>query len=344
MAYVFPSEKCLQYKMMNEKLLKKFLSGECSFEDLKELEEYWNGEDHKEIDQLLQTYWEESNEVEEKVDPLIKKRIWAALPTATKPHLEVKKSNPLRIKYLSKWSVAASIAILLVSATLISLFINNYQSSIVEKFNNGAEPMLVKLSDGSQVWLNRNSSISYRRKFDSKERATTLEGEAYFDVKTDAERPFTVRTGNIQTRVLGTSFNLLSPMDGEKVEIALVEGSVQVNYPDTSIVLKPGEQLIYSKDTRRFNRIEFERGAPQAWKDKIIYFQKADVNEVANRLGNWYGVEVSVKEAHLIKGKLQHRYDTKKLSFDEVLEGISKVMDYTCKKQEDGTVLIQPSQ
>ena len=104
----------------------------------------------------------------------------------------------------------------------------------------------IKLPDGTTVWLNAGSKLNYPRQFTGGKREVALEGEAFFDVAKDPDRPFTVRTKTFAIRVLGTEFNVAAYPDENKLETTLISGKVQVTMnekPDQNIILAPNEKL-----------------------------------------------------------------------------------------------------
>ncbi len=109
----------------------------------------------------------------------------------------------------------------------------------------------IKLPDGTQVWLNADSRISYTKEFGDKTREVTLTGEAYFDVVHDSVHPFLIHTGNAVIKVLGTAFNVRNYPQDKSLETSLIRGKIEVTLidrPDEKIILKPLEKLIIRND------------------------------------------------------------------------------------------------
>lgn len=109
----------------------------------------------------------------------------------------------------------------------------------------------IKLPDGSKVWLNTDSRLTYMNFAAGKTREVTLEGEAYFDVAHDSSRPFIIHSGKVNIKVLGTSFNVRNYPQDNELETSLIKGKIEVSLdsrPDDIIILKPTEKLIISKE------------------------------------------------------------------------------------------------
>ena len=155
------------------------------------------------------------------------------------------------------------------------------------------------LPDGSQVWLNAASSISYPTAFTGSERSVTITGEAYFEIAANAAMPFRVHVnapqGQKDIRVLGTHFNVKAYSDETTVTTTLLEGSVQLG---NAAPLKPGEAGQWRADgTMQVNpHANIEEAV--AWKNGLFHFEGADVAEVMRQLSRWYDVDV------VFKGKL----------------------------------------
>jgi len=146
-----------------------------------------------------------------------------------------------------------------------------------------SQPIDIALSDGSRVWLNAGSSITYPVAFlPGKERVVTMAGEAYFEIKHNAQAPFKVKVGNEVIEDIGTSFNVNAYPDEPGIKTTLVEGVVKIN----KAVLQPGEQ--YLNGNVSAGNIE----QALAWKQGFFGFDHADIRSVMREIGRWYDVEV----------------------------------------------------
>lgn len=156
----------------------------------------------------------------------------------------------------------------------------------------------IKLPDGSSVWLNAASTISYEQSFSANERNVHLEGEAYFEVVKDAKRPFHVTSGNVVTTALGTSFNIKAYTD-KNVKVSLHTGKVKVHKKDSSeqVILLPGQQA--NAGVSGLAVVEFNNLAVLGWKDGTIVFDNTDFDEMISVLEKWYDVTFVVKNLSL---------------------------------------------
>lgn len=154
------------------------------------------------------------------------------------------------------------------------------------------ETYKVKLPDGTQVWLNAASSIRYATNFSAHNtRYVTLDGEAYFDVAKNAERPFVVRSGDQEVEVLGTRFNITSYTEDAHVLTTLLEGSVQVKFQKGTKTLRPGQQAHRSASGDLRVR-EVDTDPVISWINNEFMFDGDDIETVMRKIARWYNVDV----------------------------------------------------
>ncbi|MCK5470978.1 MAG: FecR domain-containing protein, partial [Cyclobacteriaceae bacterium] len=156
------------------------------------------------------------------------------------------------------------------------------------------QKLKIFLPDGSTAWLNAESTITYPERFDTEKRVVTLNGEAFFDVTKDPSKPFIVQTENIDVTVLGTTFNVRNYHNERKTDVALESGEVLVEtsgLKEGKYILSPGEGISMNKKSGEIGLYEVDPKSAYQWKDGVIYFNKANFDEVINKLSRWYGVE-----------------------------------------------------
>lgn len=161
----------------------------------------------------------------------------------------------------------------------------------------------VTLADGTQVWLNSDSRLHFPVSFDKmKQRKVELSGEAFFKVAHNKEVPFIVNTGELDVKVLGTSFNV-SAYDGyDKLTVALQEGKVslfQANSTDEKelLTMKPNQVATYSREAHNLNVTEeSDLGKYSDWKEGRLIFFGDDIETVVQKLEKWYNVETVVED------------------------------------------------
>lgn len=156
--------------------------------------------------------------------------------------------------------------------------------------SNG-ETYQVKLPDGSKVWLNSASTLSYRTSLNENGiRRVKLTGEAYFEVAKDAVHPFIVESGNQQVEVLGTEFNVNAYQDEKVFRTTLLEGSVKLSEGSVSKILVPGTQAANAKGLIKLTAVDTELAV--AWKNNKFIFDRLPIEEIMRMIARWYNLEV----------------------------------------------------
>jgi transmembrane sensor len=151
----------------------------------------------------------------------------------------------------------------------------------------------VILADGTKVWLNSASSLSYPMTFTGKERQVQLKGEAYFEVAEDKNKPFKVSVADVQVEVLGTHFDVMAYEDENAIRTTLLAGAVRVTKNGTdSRVLEVGQEasMDRSSGSLTVNAVDGEEAV--AWKDGFFEFEGVSIETVMRQLARWYDVDV----------------------------------------------------
>jgi len=152
------------------------------------------------------------------------------------------------------------------------------------------------LIDGTQVWLNAGSSISFPTRFTGNERKVEVKGEAYFEVAHQPEQPFRVFSKGQVIEVLGTHFNLSAYDDEPSSKTTLLQGAVSIKTSGNSRILKPGDQAVLSKDAIVLTRPDLEE--VMAWHEGDFVFKKQTVEEIMRKVSRWYDVDVQYEGYH----------------------------------------------
>lgn len=149
------------------------------------------------------------------------------------------------------------------------------------------------LEDGTEVWLNAESKLHYPNRFTDKERKVTLEGEAFFHAAKDASRPFIVKSGTAETRVLGTEFNFRA-YPHENRHVTLVSGSVIVSdtQKENELQLTPGEDAPLDENDLLLIPRKVDINEYVAWKDDLFCFREAELAEIMKAIGRWYNLTI----------------------------------------------------
>jgi ferric-dicitrate binding protein FerR (iron transport regulator) len=181
------------------------------------------------------------------------------------------------------------------------------------------------LPDGTSVMMNSGSMIKYVEGFEPDKRDIILEGEVYFDVASDAQRPFrVVNNDDISIIALGTSF-MVAAYPGEEINVSLLTGKVAVEFGLDPVFLEVGEGVRITPDKKTYEKGPFNKEQVMAWTNKTIYFDRTPIAEAIRVLENWFGMEVELKNRPpanlLLTGKFR----------DETLENVLESLSYTSK-------------
>lgn len=186
------------------------------------------------------------------------------------------------------------------------------------------------LSDGSKIILNATSKISFHHPFEEDRRVVYLEGEAFFEIEKDENRPFKVVTQKMTTTALGTSFNVRAYSEDNDIRVSLATGQVKIDNLNKAVdpqILLPGEELIYLKAEDTFSKKKFDLKEVLSWKDHILFFRNADESTVISRLEHWYGVEINVLNKSPKLWAINAEFVDNK-SLESVLRTLSYTMDF----------------
>ncbi len=202
----------------------------------------------------------------------------------------------------------------------------------------------VVLSDGTEVYLNSGSSLTYPTAFYAKgPRDVELVGEAYFTVESDSLRPFRVNTKELDTKVLGTQFNFSSYPDDETVQVVLVEGSLSVkrnsNPTSSHLLLRPNQMASYSMSQKAIQLTDVDVSRYIAWKEGVLYFKNEDFSHITKKLERHYNVSIEIKGDLLKSERYTGRFKTE--TIEEVLQGFQRIKDFDYKITSDKIILTQ---
>lgn len=274
---------------ISEELKIKFIDNRCSDEELRVVSQWIEeSEDNaREIFELEQTSMMaqglnkkagQSERVWNMVNRRIQDSIW--------------QQKRLRRIHLYRWSAVAAAVIGVVFC--ITFLLNRPTDMVNLTADNGC--MTVTLPDSTKVWLNKSASISYPVTFADNSRKVSIKGEAYFEVTTDKNRPFTVEGEWLNVTVLGTKFNFNSSANEENT-VSLLEGRVEVTPAKNKdgVVLSPGQKVEFNPDNGQMKVVQGNSALDAVWHDRLIHFHNATVAEIAADLETLYNVDITLR-------------------------------------------------
>lgn len=196
----------------------------------------------------------------------------------------------------------------------------------------------ITLSDGSEVWLNSGSTLSYPERFTGDKRQVTLSGEAFFKVKSDKDHRFDVQTSDgITVSAYGTEFNVQAYAEEPDIKATLAEGHIQIGQINQSASqeLIPGEQAVYSRHTQQMQVRKANLLVETAWKDGKLVFRRTPMEEIAKQLSRHFNVNIQLQGKEIFDYTYSATFTTETLA--EILSLLEKTAPIRCE-------IIEPQQ
>ena len=300
---------------MDDELLIAYFKGEVSDEEAQQITEWIEAKiEHQRYYQQLCRLFEVSYWIED-----IPEQTEVAFPKKTK-------ALPWKHYVISFMKVAA----IFVLGFALHFFLNWQKTTHHELQHQIHVPtgqhVEIMLADGSKVWLNSGSTLTFPSKFNGKKRMVELDGEGFFEVKSDKEHPFIVSTSKYQVKAVGTSFNIYDYQDSPQFEAALLNGKVEVttNAKKSSVViLTPNQRAALCQGVLKVKPIENANN--YLWRKGILYFNEP-LLEVFDKLQEYYDIEFQIRNSSLTR---KSPYCTGKFRAKDGLEHIIRVLQET---------------
>ena len=327
----------LQNRSSQKQLLQKYLRNECNEEELASVFALLNKPPQKlsEVQDLIEEVLQKAKG-DINLDSAHKQLLWNQVQQDIRKNQRTGgRSMPdtfHRKKTGFPLKLVATLALIIVSTFVI---VNNFTDSHdepvkwVEKINKAGKISSFQLPDGTKVWLNVASKITYPEKFTEKSRPVKLQGEAYFEVLRDEAKPFIVNANKVNVQVLGTSFNV-KVYQNEPAEVLVSTGSVQVNHtPDTSknsggnksVILYPNQRAVYNQRDGDWNLEKLDPTGFLAWRQGMLKFNSITIKEAARIIERWYDVSVRFEHEDLMECRITAEYKSESLV--NILESLS---------------------
>ena len=339
-------------------LLAKHLAGDASGAEQAELHD-WLQENPARLRQLTDATrtWERGGKLPEVFTEADVSRAWARFSAAAElPQKATPAPAPTgRVVGLwarAPWLRAAAAVLLLVgfwalARTWLTPVGSASQAAEMVAVTAGAIQQQATLPDGSKVWLNRNSTLRYAANFAGDKRQVELDGEAFFEVRKDPSRPFTVLARDTRTRVLGTSFNVRAYAAEDSVEVAVVTGRVsfapnhQAAARQDSVVLMPGQRgvLQHAQPAVAVSQPIHDPNF-RAWQQQELVFENETLADVTTMLSRYYNTPVALSRPELARCRFTGTFT--RTNLPQVLRVVSVSAGLTISQNPDGYLLDGP--
>jgi len=242
-------------------------------------------------------------------------------------------SNIFRLSGMAR--VAAIFIFLMVSAVVVYYTIDEPQIIIAE-----AEITRSELPDGSKIVLNRNSTLGYDKTFNKKYRRVTLMGEAFFDIKSDKEKPFIIDAGPVLIKVLGTSFFVNANESEDSIKVIVDEGTVVIsNKSDATqeITLNAGDKGAFARKNKKlFKKVNDDENY-NSWKTKKLVFKNKRLKNIVKSLNNVYFGNIIIGSEEIEGCRITVTFDQQELK--SILNVLKATMDIEVKEEKSSIVI-----
>lgn len=229
----------------------------------------------------------------------VKERMWGHIENATLK----KRKKPYR------WMVAASVAVLALLGSYLFFALPVAEAKIIVTNTYPQDIRLIRLPDGSRVWVNENTEISYPSAFVGDTREVKLTGEAFFEVVKNPDKPFIITSGTVSTTVLGTSFNI-SAYAGRPTEIRVRSGKVKVQSRSSTLLLEKGNAAVAHWDGGTLEKKIIENAEPQ-WKKALLDIDGLTLEAIIAKIQTVHKLQVVYASEDLRKLKVKGTLDTR---------------------------------
>jgi len=296
-------------------IINKFISGKRLTEkEFAFLDDLLNNLNHRtQLTHMLEEKWDQSEIEEVKIKfEQIKEKIGVS-------------TFRLRINrlFIVLGKAAAVLFIPLLAAALYYFTNQPVSHEMLTLSTERGEISNVTLPDGSRVWLNVDSRMSYPVSYGIKSRNLELKGEAYFEVAQNEEIPFEVTTENLTTKALGTHFVISAYPESSIIKSSLIEGSVEVSLENNQRILKPGQQVVLDKGNRKLVVQSFDEEYELGWKNDELIFRLTPFGDVISKLEKWYDINIEYNPDLFRSETLTVRFE-KHETLEQVLRVFSK--------------------
>lgn len=339
---------------MDKRLLQKYLDGLCTPEEKQLVDRYLASDevDVTSLQELLQRSWAVGSAAPIEADTtqrmLARLRETLYAKNTVTPVRSLQHRNRKRL-----WYGAACVALLLSGAALFRSNLFNPTAktpiAVIEWktiVNTSSTTRVTWLPDSSRVWLMPKTVLSYAAAF-HQHRSVKLEGEAFFDVTHDTQHPFTVFSGNISTRVLGTAFNIESYPREKSIRVSLVRGkvsvqdTVQTGNDTTAAALEAGQVFTYDRSSRTHHKDMLGVTDPTQWTNGYMVLNDVLVTDAISRIASRYDLKVVYHKQVQLENK---RVSTvfRQENLEQMLNLLLFVHQYTWKIHDQTLEIIPP--
>lgn len=295
---------------MTKELLHKFFNNTCTPEEAAEVAAYLEAGDRGVLDEYIDWLAEKSEQLPARLSTEESAELLEAIHAGNKNGNDQSNIAAMPGRWWTPVKVAASVALLLVSAAAV-YFIAQRPGTQVQPVastillaNHSNKVKRIALPDGTAVWLNSESSLTYDRQlYNQKDRTVKIEGEVFFDVSHNPQKPFHVQAGDVSTTVLGTAFNIEAYPGEKNTRVTLLRGKVGVNANANQFILSPGQRMTYSHNNHKMDVSNVETDGTADWINGTLVFDDLPLTDVLKRVEMAFAIHITCRTPGLLENK-----------------------------------------
>ena len=249
-----------------------------------------------------------------------------------------------RKKQISMMLQYAAISVLLIASTFFltrALFNDSIDTDEMNTlYVPAGQRAQLTLQDGTQVWLNAQSTLTYPARFNKKQREVSIDGEAYFDVAEDRKKTFIVTTQQLTMEVLGTEFNVYSYPASGLTRTSLVEGALMVRETGKNgkpVLLSPDQQVTYCENVIKLERLQNPEHL--LWRDGIYAFDNERLIDIIAKLELYYDITIEVEDPEIFNVRYTGKFRQRD-GIDEILYILQKIQSFKIQKIREKNLVI----
>jgi len=330
---------------MNYHDIKKYLEGKTTLAESEQIRNWLiNPENDVELRQILGEIWINSEIHLKGQAPDFNRMLDQVHHQINNKQIHQLKSRTLSTRIYQVFSKVAAILILPLLLLSVYFYFNPANSS-TEIFANTFREIYTKpgtrtqidLPDGTRVWLNDGTTFRYPEQFTGCTREVFVDGEAYFEVKSDPKNPFVVNNPMMNTVVTGTHFNLNAYSTDNYFEATLLEGKIHLKNEDNNLVMKPGEQVQFDSTLEKIVQTTVDPQNAAAWVDGKLIFKDEKLETAIKKLARWYNVEIVLTDPEIYNYLMTATIQDEKLDQSLKLIALALPVKFEFKKVNNQT-------
>ncbi len=313
---------------MNQELVFKYLKGEALPQERLDILEWIeaSAENRKQFMQFRRLY---------------DAAIWSESTVKNSNRGLKPQKRSLTMRFVWEFSKVAAVIVFAVTTTLFIQKANKLPIAVLTQTIEVPQGQYVKLtlSDGTKVSLNSNSKFTFPSNFEANNRTVTLDGEGFFEVSHNAERPFHVLTKKCDIKVLGTTFNVLAYSNSTVFETSLLKGSVNVSSMENAeyVLLKPNERAEFKNG--KLLQTSIESDDEFLWRKGIYVFKDEPLKEIFQKLESYYHTKIRIQNKEV--GKLNCTGKFRQIEgIDHVMRVLQKANGFEYKRNEETNTIV----